>query len=142
MLVVVSAVAVLVAGGGGVVDREEDGAAVDDVGVLVEAVERSVFGVEEVVRSEEDVVEDVEVDDRDVAVLDRRVLVWLMQNGDCVSAPSHVCPEAQQMDPHWKSPAAQTLVQPTLPVSEGQQKKAPLMTEHVSPTPPRYREHI
>ncbi len=140
---VVSAVVVLVAGGGGVVDRGEDGAVVDvvDVLLLVEVVERSVVGGEEVVVGEEEAVEEVEVDgSEEVAVLDKRVLLGVVQNGDWVSAPSHVWPEAQQMDPHWKSPAAQTLAQPTLPVSEGQQKKAPLMTEHVSPAPPRGRE--
>lgn len=128
----------------------EDGARVDVVDVLLlgEVVERKVVGGEEmvggeeVVGSEEEVFEEVEVDGREeMAVLDERVLLWLMQNGDWVSAPSHVWPEAQQMDPHWKSPTAHTLVQPTLPDPEGQQKKAPLMTEHVSPAPPRHREH-
>jgi hypothetical protein len=69
------------------------------------------------------------------------VRLSLTQYGDSVSAPMHVCPSAQHIEPHWKSPAAQTRLQPAVPAPAGQQKKAPLSREHVSPAPPTYREN-
>jgi hypothetical protein len=72
----------------------------------------------------------------ETVTLDRLVKLWLTQYGDTVSAPMQVCPSAQQMEPHWKSPAAQTRVHPAAPAPAAQQKKAPLLRVHVSPAPP------
>lgn len=114
---------------------------VDDavvVAVLVE-VEREVDNEEEL--EEVDVEDCKEVVVGVAMVLDKLVVLSLLQNGDRVSAPPHVCPWAQQMDPHWKSPEAQTRVQPAAPAPAGQQKKAPLSCSHVSLTPPGCRQN-
>jgi hypothetical protein len=118
-------VAVGAVSGGGVVDGEA-GRGVggrEGGGVVAAAV---VVGVSEV------------VDKRDVmvAVEDGELPVGLMQKGEGVSPPPHVCLSAQQMEPHWKSPAAQTLAQPGPVAPDGQQRKAPSRTEHVSPMSP------
>jgi hypothetical protein len=60
-------------------------------------------------------------------------LLELTQKGAPVSAPAHVCPFAQQMEPHRKSPAAQTLEQPAPSAPGAQQRKMPLSREQVSP---------
>lgn len=75
------------------------------------------------------------VDEKDV-VVDAKLLVGLMQKGEGVSPPPQVCLSAQQMEPHWKSPAAQTLAQPGTVAPGGQQRKAPSRTEQVSPMSP------
>ena len=62
-------------------------------------------------------------------------LVGLMQNGAPEPSPAQVWPSAQHIDPHWKSPTAQTLEQ-LAPSPEAQQTKAPLSNEHVSPASP------
>jgi hypothetical protein len=110
---------------------------VDDSAVVVavsalEVERREVGDVEEGGEMAEDEVAVVV----EVSALDTRVRLSLMQNGKSVPAPPQVCPFAQQMDPHWKSPAAHTRVQPAVLAPKGQQKKAPLMDEHVSPAPP------
>jgi hypothetical protein len=104
----------------------------DDVGVRLEVGEVEA----EVERDTELSSEEAVVAVGTAVVLDTRVGMGLTQNGNCVSAPMHVCPFAQQMEPHLKSPTAQTRVHPEVPASEGQQKKAPLMMEHVSLAPP------
>lgn len=113
-----------------VVDDDDGGDAVS----VVEVENREV-GVEEKGREN---VEEKEAVAVEASALDTRVRLWLMQNGESVSAPPQVCPSAQQMDPHWKSPAAHTRVQLAVPAPapDGQQKKVPLMDEHVSPAPP------
>jgi hypothetical protein len=73
--------------------------------------------------------------------LDTPVRLSLTQNGagvlaPSVSAPPQVCPSAQHMIPHWKSPTAQTRAQPAVPAPAEQHKKAPLSREHVSPAAP------
>jgi hypothetical protein len=65
-----------------------------------------------------------------------RVRPSLTQNGASVSPPPQVCPSAQHMLPHWKSPTAQTRAQPAVFAPAGQQRKAPLSREHVSPAAP------
>jgi len=77
-------------------------------------------------------------DERDVsiAVEDVELPVGLTQKGEGVSPPPQVWLSAQQMEPHWKSPAAQTLAQPGPVAPDGQQRKAPSRTEHVSPMSP------
>jgi hypothetical protein len=72
----------------------------------------------------------------ETVALDTPVKLWPTQYGDSASAPMQVCPSAQQIEPHWKSPAAQTRVHPAPPAPAGQQEKAPLLREHVSPAPP------
>ncbi|KAG7285817.1 hypothetical protein NEMBOFW57_008111 [Staphylotrichum longicolle] len=116
-----------------VVDDDDDGG---DAAVSVVEVESWEVGVEEKGGKK---VEDAEAVAVEASALDTRVRLWLMQKGESVSAPPQVCPSAQQMDPHWKSPAAHTRVQLAVPASDGQQKKAPLMDEHVSPAPPTMR---
>ncbi len=111
-------------------ELREDGEVV--IAVLLE-LEREVDD-DEVDGADVEDCEEVVVDE--ATVLDRLVLLSLVQNGDRVSAPPHVCPSAQQMDPHWKSPEAQTRVQPAVPAPAGQQKKAPLTCAHVSSAPP------
>lgn len=117
-----------------VVDEEDEvvAAVPDEVDVLLVEIED-----DELVDEEDNEEDDVE---GAVAVgtveFDTRVRLSLTQNGASVSAPVQVCPSAQHMDPHWKSPTVQTRVQPTPPAPAGQQRKPPLSSEHVSPAPP------
>ena len=121
-----SAVAEVVPGGAPVADATDDVVVtvLDDDGVLL-------VGEED---DEEDNVERVVV--LEIVALDALVRLSLTQNGASVSPPPQVCPSAQHMLPHWKSPIAQTRVQPAESTPAEQQRKAPLSREHVSPAAP------
>jgi hypothetical protein len=83
---------------------------------------------------EEDDVERVVV--VETVALDTLMRLSPTQNGPSISPPPQVCPSAQHMLPHWKSPTAQTRVQPAVSAPAEQQRKAPLSREHVSPAAP------
>lgn len=132
--VVVGAVVVLEVGFV-VVVCELDVDCVDEADVVVVGiVEDEVVIVEESVVVGEVVRSVVAVGAAEVDVV---VNTPFIQYGDAPSSPIHVCPLAQQIEPHWKSPAAQTREQPGPVAPAGQQKNAPPSTEHVSPAPPR-----